>query len=217
VVPPGVAVDRFRPDPRLRASTRVRLGIPAGAPVVVLVNRLEREKGVAVALEAVRRLRDAFPDLHVVVAGTGHDERRLRRLAAVLGLGDACRFLGLVGHDSLPAVLAAADVFAHPSLCAEGRPASIAEAAAAGLPVVATRSAGATEVVVDGVTGVLVPRGDAAALAAAVARLLADSGARAAMGRAARDLAATSWPATAQVGAVEAVLTDMVATGALPR
>jgi glycosyltransferase involved in cell wall biosynthesis len=216
VVPPGADTERFRPDASARAAVRAELGIDPAAPVVAVVSRLEREKGVAVALEAAGRLRERLPDLVVVVAGTGHDERRLRRLAARLGLGPACRFLGLVGHDRLPAVLAAADVFAHASLCAEGRPTSMVEAAATGLPVVATASAGSGEVVVDGVTGLLVRRGDAAGMAAAMTRALTDDVARAAMGRAGRELAATAWCAAAQVDVVEAALSSAAAAPRVP-
>jgi glycosyltransferase involved in cell wall biosynthesis len=90
------------------------------------------------------------------------------------------------------------------------------EAAATGLPVVATASAGSGEVVVDGVTGLLVRRGDAAGMAAAMTRALTDDVARAAMGRAGRELAATAWCAAAQVDVVEAALSSAAAAPRVP-
>lgn len=209
VVPPGVDLERFHPDAAVRAAVREALGIPSCAPVLVLVNRLEREKGVEVALEAARRVRVGHHELRVLVAGHGHDERRLRRVAQRLDLADATLFLGLVDHDLVPAVLAAGDVFVHASLHAEGCPVSVLEAAAAGLPVMASDSAGARQVVVDGSTGVLTGRGDAGALAGAVSGLLADGARRAAMGSAACE-AARSWSTEAMVDAFERLLGEAV-------
>lgn len=209
VVPPGVQLERFRPDPAARAAVREAVGIAPCAPVLVLVNRLEREKGVEVALEAVRLLRAGHPELRVLVAGHGHDERRLRRVAQHLGVAEASIFLGLVDHHRVPAVLAAGDVFVHASLHAEGCPVSVLEAAAAGLPVVASDSAGAREVVVDGTTGVLTRRGDAGALADAVSNLLAEDLRRVAMGAAARE-AARSWSTEAMVDAFDRLLGEAV-------
>jgi phosphatidylinositol alpha-1,6-mannosyltransferase len=217
VLPAGVETERFRPDPSARATIRASLGLSTSAPVVALATRLEREKGVHLALEAAARLRRSHPDLHVLIAGHGHDEPRLRSLAARLRLNGACTFLGLVEHDRLPALLAASDVFLLPSLCAEGRPLSVVEASAVGLPVVATSSPGTQEVVADGVTGLLVRRGDVDDLAAAVARLLNDATARTAMGERGRRAAVTEWSADAVVGAVETVLDQVVSRSARPR
>ncbi|MEA2932159.1 MAG: phosphatidyl-myo-inositol dimannoside synthase, partial [Actinomycetota bacterium] len=211
VMPVGADTGAFRPRAGTeRSPARLRLGLPAGAEVVVLVTRLEREKGVQVVLEAARLLAGTHPDLHLLVAGTGRHEARLRRTASRLGLDDRCRFLGLVDHADLPAVLAAADVFVLPSLCAEGRPAAVVEAMAAGLPVVATRSAGTTGLVVDGVTGRLVPPGDTGALVEAVAGLLADGPRRRAMGRRAREHALRWWTEDSMIDAVEAALLGAV-------
>jgi phosphatidylinositol alpha-1,6-mannosyltransferase len=205
VVPPAVDVTRFRPDAATRASARRDLGMPPSAPLLVIVARLEREKGVDVALRAARMVRADHPEARVVVAGTGHDERRLRRLVQDMDMGGACTFLGLVAHDGIPAVLASGAVFVHSSLCAEGRPVSLVEAAAAGLPVVASDSPGAREVVVHGTTGVLVRRADVRGMAGAICGLLADDGRRSAMGAAARE-AARGWGCDAMVDTVDRLL-----------
>lgn len=211
VVPVGVDTDRFHPDPEARVAERARLGLPLSVPLVVLATRLEREKGVHVALDALASLRKAFPGARMLVAGRGHHEAALRARAHRRGLDGACSFLGLVDHDRLPRLLAAADAFVLPSLCAEARPASVVEASATGLPVVATDSAGTRESVVDGVTGLLVRRGDATALAAALTRLLGDDRVRAEMAANGRRIAVEAWSRAVTVDAVEAVLQEAAA------
>lgn len=206
VVPPGADLERFCPDPAAGPRVRRRLGIPATAPVVAVVTRLEVGKGVDVALDAVARLRSRRPDLHLVVAGAGHHRRALAHRARGLGLDDSVRFLGFVGHDRLPGVLAAADVFLMPSLLPEGFPVSVAEAMAAGIPVVASATPGGRAAVDHGRTGLLVAPGDAAAAAAAIARILADAGRGRAMGAAARAEASARLGSSTTVDGLERVL-----------
>lgn len=209
VVRPGVDQERFRPDAVLRASVRGELGIPRDAPLLVLLTRLEREKGVDVALRAAALVRVRHPELRVVVAGDGHDSRRLRRLAHHLGLDGATVFLGRVDHERVPALLAAGDVLVHPSLCAEGCPVSVIEAAATGLPVVASDSPGVHEVIDDGTTGLLLRKGDVGVLAAALSGLVANPARRVAMGAAARE-AAFAWSIDAMVDTFERLLGEAV-------
>jgi glycosyltransferase involved in cell wall biosynthesis len=177
---------------------------------VCFASRLERTKGAHVLVEAVALLRPTHPDLRLLVAGAGPAEPGLRRQVSGLGLGDRVLLLGRVDHADLPAVHAAADLFALPALAPEGLPLSLAEAMASGLPVVASSVGGVAEAVEDGVTGVLTPPGDAAALAAAVAGLLADGEGRVAMGARARQAAAARFDAVAVVDAVEGVVAGAV-------
>jgi glycosyltransferase involved in cell wall biosynthesis len=110
-------------------------------------------------------------------------------MAAVLraaGLGDRLRMLGY--RADIPALLAASDIFTLPSRF-EGLPMSVIEAMLTGLPVVATAVRGPAEQVVDGVTGLSVPAGDAAALGAALSCLARDPALRARMGQAGRQRA----------------------------
>jgi glycosyltransferase involved in cell wall biosynthesis len=211
VVPNGVDTARFSPNPTARVATRQRLGLPAEAPVLAVVTRLEREKGVQVALQGLERLRLRYPNTRLLVAGAGAYTPALHRRAQALGVRDATLFLGLVDHADLPAILAAADAFVLPSLCHEAFPVSLVEALATGLPVVASAVGGTSTAVSSGVTGWLVPPGDAAALAAALDSLLADADRRREMSAAARRAAAACFSAEAMIAATEAVLADVVA------
>ncbi len=126
-------------------------------------------------------------------AGRSYVDEALRRLPAALAA--RVRLHGAVGHASLPALYRDADVFVYPSVWPEPFGMPTVEAMACGLPVVATAGGGIPEIVVDGETGILVKRGDADALAAAVGRLLDDRALAAEMGAAGRQRAATrfSW------------------------
>ena len=166
-----------------RAAARAALGIPPGLPLVVAVGNLYAVKDHATLLRALARL----PDARVAIAGRGEQEASLRRLAAELGLCERVHLLGL--RDDVETVLAAADLFVQPSR-SEGLPLAVLEAMASGLPVVATRVGGIPEAVADGETGLLVPPGDPAALATALARVLDAEDRGAAMGRAGRERAA---------------------------
>jgi len=192
LVPPGVDARRFHPlQPAERAAVRTRLGIPSGARLVLAVSRLVPRKGIDCVLAAATLLAPPRPDLVVAVAGRGRDRRRLGRLAAA-GAADV-RFLGEVPDDDLPAVMAAADVFATPcrrrwaGLEQEGFGIVFLEAAACGVPQVAGDSGGAAEAVASGRTGYVVERpDDPVPTATALAALLDDADLRRAQGQAAR-------------------------------
>jgi glycosyltransferase involved in cell wall biosynthesis len=157
---------------------RAELGLPGDVPLVGVLSRLNQLKGVEYFLEAVARLAPRFPDARFVVVGDntepgdeGRYRRSLEREAERRGLKGRLTFTGF--RRDVRAVLAALSVSVLPSL-AEGLSNSILEAMAAGVPVVATAVGGNTELIEDGVTGLLVPPRDAGALAAAVARVLED-------------------------------------------
>lgn len=142
-------------------------------PVVVFLGRLRKYKGAQHALRAMARVRRDVPAATLVVVGDGPYRRELETLAASLGLGDAVRFLGALPHAEKVRILNGAQVAVCPSP-KEGWGLTVIEANACGVPVVASRSPGLVESVREGETGLLVPHGDAAALAAGVVRLLAD-------------------------------------------
>jgi glycosyltransferase involved in cell wall biosynthesis len=172
----------FRPDPGARAGVRAALGVPAERVVVIAVSRLVRHKGYP---ELAAAMRDV-PDAELWVVGGRLESDRGADMIQVLraaGLGKRLRLLGY--RDDVPALLAAADIFVLPSHF-EGLPMSVIEAMLTGLPVVATNIRGPREQVVDGVTGLVVPAGAVAPLAAALGRLAADAGLRGKMGAAAR-------------------------------
>jgi glycosyltransferase involved in cell wall biosynthesis len=176
---------RYRPDPALRAQVRGALGVPEAAVVVLAVSRLVWHKGYPELARAMA----ALPDAELWVAGERLASDRGPDMAALLrgaGLGERLRLLGY--REDVPAVLAAADIFVLPSRF-EGLPMSVIEAMLTGLPVVAAAVRGPAEQVVAEETGLLVPPGDAAALAGALGRLVADPALRARMGQAGRLLA----------------------------
>lgn len=192
IVPPGVDVDRFRPrSSATRAETRARFGIAPDARLVLGVSRLVPRKGFDVAIDAVARLVDKHPKLVLAIAGTGRDEKRLRRRAEQIGA--PVLFLGRVDHDVLPRLYASADVFTMVcrnrwgGLEQEGFGIVFVEAAAAGVPVVAGRSGGSAEAVVDGETGFVIDDPERVEdVAAAIDVLLSDENRRVTMGIAGR-------------------------------
>ncbi|MGH2933059.1 MAG: glycosyltransferase [Gaiellaceae bacterium] len=143
----------------------------ADGPTIVEVARLADVKGQRTLLEALPRLKATAVLVGRDLEQDGVYERSLRAEAERLGVADRVVFAGYRGD--VPAVLAGCDVFCLPSH-AEGLPLVVLEAMAQGKPVVATPVGGTAELVVDGETGLLVPPGDAAALAEALSALLGD-------------------------------------------
>ncbi|HVM69821.1 MAG TPA: glycosyltransferase family 4 protein [Gaiellaceae bacterium] len=151
-------------------------------PLVVSVGRLKEPKDFSTLVRALAELREV--PHRAVVAGDGPDRPALEAERDELGVR-----VELSGErDDVPALLAAADVFVLSSR-SEGMPMSILEAMAAGLPVVASAVGGVPELVVDGETGLLVPPGDADALAAALRLVLEDADLRRRLGSAGRERA----------------------------
>ena len=200
VVYPGVDSVRFTPSPS---------GQRTDPPRFVYVGRIKRYKGVELLLRALLEARRHRPDLALDLAGSGDDRPRLEALAATLGLGEAVRFLGFVDEATKLALLrgAVANVFPSPK---EGWGITVMEAAACGTPSLASDSPGLRDSVRDGITGILVPHGDVAAMAAAMCRLADDPLLVATLGAAARRHAEQlTWESAADQ--VERHLADLVA------
>lgn len=164
----GVDAQRFAP--RSAPEARRALGLPAGGRHVVFVGFFVEAKALHVLMEAVAALP---PDVTVHLVGAGPLEADLRSQAAALSLGNRVRFHGLRPHPEIAQWMAAADVFCLPSI-REGCPNVLLEALASGRPVVATRVGGIPEMIAPG-DGLLVPPGDASALAGALAEALGRS------------------------------------------
>jgi phosphatidyl-myo-inositol dimannoside synthase len=197
-LPPGVDVDRFAPDPAARAEMRSRYGL-GDRPVVVCLSRLVPRKGQDMLIRALPAIRARVDGATLVIVGGGPFLENLRRLAAEVGVTDRVVFTGGVPGAELPAHHAMADVFAMPcrtrgaGLDVEGLGIVFLEASASGVPVVAGRSGGAPETVLDGETGRVVDGRKVDEIATAVSELLADPERAAQMGAAGRRWAVDNW------------------------
>ncbi len=167
------------------------------APRLVHLGRLRRYKGTHLVIEAFARIRSELPAASLDIVGGGPERPALERLARRLGLEDALRFHGHLPLGEMVELLHRCHLFLNASP-KEGWGLTVIEAAACGLPCVAADSPGLRDSVADGVTGLLVPYGDTAAMAAAALSLLADPARREAMGaRAAERARSFSWDAAA--------------------
>lgn len=173
IVPNGVDVERF--------ATARPATLPPGRHLL-FVGRLEERKGFPVAVDAFARLAGSYPDLRLLVIGDGSERD------AVEGLPPAVRsrveMLGRVDDDRLASYLRAADLYLGPATGGESFGIVLAEAMAAGLPIVASDIEGYRDVARDGLEALLVPPGDAEALVAAVRVLLDDPRRAASLGQA---------------------------------
>jgi glycosyltransferase involved in cell wall biosynthesis len=195
-MPNGVDSELFSPGED-ESGLRRRLGIPDDAVVGAFVATLDRAhhfKRVDVAIDALATLAD--PKVHLVVAGGGELLEGFRRRSADAGVADRVHFLGAVPHSQLPDVLRAADLFLLTTEPPESFGIVLIEAMACGLAAIATDYPGVRAVVDDGETGLLVPRGDQAAVAAALGELVGAPERRRQMGERgrAKALAQWSWP-----------------------
>ncbi|CAB4557015.1 unannotated protein [freshwater metagenome] len=199
VVPPGVDTSRFVPlSDEQRREARVKFGIKEDAEMVLGISRLVPRKGFDTLIKAVAQLAPHRPKLQLVIASTGRDESRLKKIAEETRA--PVSFLGRVDHDDLPRLYGCADIFS--MMCRnrwggleqEGFGIVFVEAASCGVPQVAGRSGGAAEAVLDGVTGfVLDNPTDVAGLAARLTAILDDDALRLSMSRASRERAETEF------------------------
>jgi glycosyltransferase involved in cell wall biosynthesis len=185
VVLNGADLRRFSPEPD---GSVPAMREKFGRRMVFACRQLFPRKGIRFLIRAVATLKPRYPDMTLVLAGDGFERNELEGLARELGIAEATTFLGWVTNSDLPAYYRAAAVSVIPSL-EEGFGIPAAEAMGCEVPVVASDAGGLPEVVEDGVTGRVVPRGDAGALASAIDELLADDELRARMGRAGRERA----------------------------
>ncbi len=193
-----------------RKQARLRLGVDPDQRVVLAVGRLLVQKGHRYLVEALPELVARFPDVVVVIVGDGALRAELVARATSLGVQDRLRLVGFV--EDARSLLGAADVFVLPSR-QEALPLSALEAMDAGLPVVGTRVLGTAEVVVDGVTGLLVRPEDPAALAGAIGRLLADPARARRYGAAGRERFAERYTSDRMARQTLAVYDEALAAG----
>jgi glycosyltransferase involved in cell wall biosynthesis len=180
VVHSGVDLARLRDLPE-RSQVRRELELTEGDLAVGMVAALTDHKGHCFLLDAWPGVLAAHPRARLFLAGSGELDGELRAQAGRLGLGDSVRFLGY--RNDATALLPALDLFVMSSHM-EGLCTSLMDAQAVGLPIVATMAGGIPEIVEDGITGILVPPRDPAALATAVSRVLTDQALRRTLGEA---------------------------------
>ena len=212
VIRNGVDLTRFgaAPDPdRMRQD----LGLPPGTPLVAVVSRLTRLKGLEHVLEVAAMLKPSHPDARFLIVGetAPHDTTYLddlKRLAVELGVADRVIFTGI--RSDVPALLSGVDVSVMPSL-SEALSNVLLESMAAGAPTVATRVGGTPEALADNASGLLVAPGDSRALAAATARLLDDRSLAARLGRTARQVIEDRFSVDRMVKATEQLYLELLA------
>jgi glycosyltransferase involved in cell wall biosynthesis len=174
-IPHGVDAERFQPaTPGERAALRARLGLPSDARLVTFTGRLLRGKGLEVLVDALADLTPRVPGARLVLVGCGRGqaldvEDALRAQVAARSQTQHVVFAGRV--ENVPDWLRASDAFAFPSFF-EAMPLAVLEAAACGLPCIASRVGGVPDVIEDGVSGWLVEPGDRQGLASALEQAL---------------------------------------------
>jgi len=163
VIHNGADPHKFKPSPQ--KDSRARLGLAMDKKIVVFVGNLLPVKGLDHLLRAIS-LRSRG-DVLLYLVGDGGAKGALMSLAACLGIGDICRFVGARPHDEIPSWLSAADCLVLSSL-REGLPTILVEAMMCRVPIVATAVGGIPEIIIPGNTGMLVPSRDDNALSKAI-------------------------------------------------
>ena len=195
-IAPGIDVDHFRPVDA--ASLRAELGL-TNKKVIVSVGRLVHRKGQDHLVESMPAILKVHPDAHLLLVGKGPYLEHLAKLVAKNGLQDSVSFIGRIQYAELPAYICCGDIFAMPSrsrlmgLEVEGLGIVYLEASACGLPVIAGKSGGAPDAVIDGTTGLVVDGTNNDEIAQAAIALLSDPSKAQQMGAAGRQWIIDEW------------------------
>jgi N-acetyl-alpha-D-glucosaminyl L-malate synthase BshA len=206
VIHNGVDVSVFQPD-EPAAEVVEELGIPADGLVVGSVGNLREVKDVPTLVRGFAQAIERVPNAVLVLVGDGPERPGLEQLVAERGLGERVRFAG--ARSDVARLLPLFDVFALSSKT-EGISVALLEAMACGLPVVATRTGGNPEVVLEGQTGRLVPVGSPEELGGALAELLLDAQARQSYGRRARQRVEQHFSLERMVGDYESLYAELL-------
>ncbi len=183
-----------------------RFDVPAGAFVVGCVANMRPRKGIEVLVEAFGRLPSDEP-LYLLLVGNMAGERLERAIAASR---NAARIRKIGFQGNAPAIIGACDVSVLPTLRREGLPKTVIEAMVYAVPPIVTNTGGSPELVENGVSGLVVPPGDATALTGAILRLYRDPELRLRMGRAARRRIETHFDTRTTVAATLALYRELL-------
>lgn len=203
LVPNGVDVDHLEHKRLAPDAARQHMNVPVDVPLIGFAGRMAREKGIDLLLDALAHL----PHAHAAIAGTGPLADAMRSRARTLGIHQRAHFVGYL--DDIRPLLWACDVYVQPSR-REAFGLAAAEAAALGLPVVAFRTGGLQDVVLDGMTGLLARPGDAQDLAAALNTLLSDVKLAQALGDAGRQYVRAHFAIDAVLDSIDKVYQEVI-------
>ena len=194
VISNGVDLERYR-APTNQQLIREALGLAEDAKLLLVVAMFREQKGHRYLIEAASRIFPQFSNLHILFVGDGILRENLMAQTKDLGLQGHIHFLGI--REDIPDLLAGSDYFVLPSLW-EGLPMSLIEAMASALPIIATQVSGSKQVLVSGVSGLLVPPGDSQKLAEAILELISQPEWATEMGRAAQERVEKEYSASKQ-------------------
>jgi glycosyltransferase involved in cell wall biosynthesis len=203
VIHSGIDTNRFAPGADSSNHRECR---------ILFVGTLVGDKGVDLLVDAIIRLKNFEPRLRLRIIGKGDDQQiwHLRQNAEVNGVADRVEIIGYVPYEELPNHYAWCDIFGGPSTFEPGPGNVYLEAMSAGRPVVACKSGGTPEVVLDGKTGVLVPPRDIDTLTVALAELAANPIRREELGRAAREWAKSQFSIGSYLDRVENIYLNVL-------
>jgi glycosyltransferase involved in cell wall biosynthesis len=209
----GVDLDRFRPDPSARSGIRAAMGVPARATLFLFVGRLTRDKGLLDLARAFSEHARHNPLSRLLVVGPDEEGILQGMRTLCRDCNDRVAFEGFAGDPER--LMAAADVLCLPSY-REGFGSVLIEAAATGVPSIASRIYGITDAVQDGITGILHEPRDAPAIATAMTILADDPELRQSLGRAARARARAEFSQARLTAEVVALYARLLANPAAP-
>lgn len=209
VLPLGLELDPFLGCAAKSGQLRKELGLPEEERLVGIVGRLVPIKGHEIFLQAAKVVMERFPSCRFLIVGDGPERLKLQEMAATLGLASRVLFLGW--RRDLDRIYADLDLLVLSS-SNEGTPVSLIEAMAAGVPVVATRVGGVKDLMTRDETGLLVPPGDAQALALGIVTLLNDPERARRMAKAGKERAYPFYDAKSLIVRTEQFYRELVAT-----
>jgi glycosyltransferase involved in cell wall biosynthesis len=205
-IPHGVRLSRFRPQID-RSAYATALGIAPGRTIVGTIGRPIPEKGHAHLIEAIPQILSQHPETEFLIVGEGLLRESLEVRSRSAEFRGRVHFTG--ARSDTPELLALMDVFVFPSI-SEGFGIAVIEAMASSLPVVASRIRPLSDIIDDGVTGLLVPPSDSAALAGALNRLLSDESLRLRLAASGRTLVESRYTDRHMVGAHENLYVELL-------